>query len=119
MNQKALVRAQVTIAVTRTMTKVLSRSIPAQRNLFLTRSVLGANDRKRPYRLLGLDLPPLARALLPGEAPPAPLVRSLCGDVPHRRAQHQLLPSAQAGDLHQMARSVAGGLPLRGQGPAL
>jgi hypothetical protein len=28
MNQKALVRAQVTIAVTRTMTKVLKRSTP-------------------------------------------------------------------------------------------
>src|SRR4028119_485576 len=39
MNQKALVRAQVTTAVTRTMTKVLNRSTPAQRNLFPTRSV--------------------------------------------------------------------------------
>jgi hypothetical protein len=39
MNQKALVRAQVTMAVTSTMTKVLSRSTPVQRNLFPTRSV--------------------------------------------------------------------------------
>src|SRR5688500_13727931 len=100
MNQKALVRTQVMIAVTRTMPKVLSRSIPVQRNLFLTRSVLGANDGKRPYRLLRLDLPPLAGALLSRQAPPAPLVRPLCGDVPHRRTEHQLLPPAQAGDLH-------------------
>src|SRR4051812_10485213 len=56
-----------------------------------------------PHRLLRLELPALARALLSRGHAAAALVRILRRTFRHRRDQQQLLQAAQSGDVRGMA----------------
>src|SRR3546814_3648969 len=66
-----------------------------------------------------MELPGLARALLPGEDGGEKLVRLLRRTVRHGGDQQQLLPPAQPGNGRQMARTGAQRLLLCGQGEPL
>src|SRR3954465_2873633 len=74
------------------------------------------DDGAHPDRLLGLELPALARAVLPKGPAAKALVRLLRRAFRHRGDQQQLLPPSGRGDVREMARPGAAVLLLRGQG---
>src|SRR3712207_1828005 len=72
-----------------------------------------------PDRLLGLELPQLARALLSARPAGAALARALRRALRHRRGERDLLPAAVARGGRELGPAVAGRVRVRGQGQPL
>ena len=79
----------------------------------------GRSRARRSDRLLGLELPALARARLPDGAPGAALARSLRDALRHRRGEQHLLPASAALGGSGLGRAVSARLRLRRQGEPL